>query len=409
MFNIELAALVVLGTGQSERLPRSCRCLVTENRRNILLFSFDDCISYWPYKSVFNESLQTPNLDRICKQSTVFHSAYCQAPICGPSRGSFMSGRTPHQLNIHDNSLTLFDRVTPEEISSFSFNSNGYYCSSGGKMYHTGNGMLPGPIHRQLYSDRRKRFNGDMRIPKELELKSFGGHRKGWATTDAKDDATYYDHEAASSAIDFLENYDRDAPFYREIGFHSPHGPHLTPARFKEMYDEDNFVRPDEWEDGFDKNAYCNEYMEQNAFLKSGDTSWWRKSVRNYFAALSHGDYHLGRVWDALRESKHADNTVVVILSDHGFHLGNRNQYRKTTLWEQVARVPLIIFDPLRGQPQEIYDPVALLDVGPTVLDLAGLPVFDDTLLGRSLCPMLDGARDPDRVVPTFLRKNRCP
>jgi arylsulfatase A-like enzyme len=126
--------------------------------------------------------------------------------------------------------------------------------------------------------------------------------------------------------------------------------------------------------------------------------------VRNYFSALSHGDYHLGRVWYALRASKHAGNTVVVILSDHGFHLGNRNQYRKTTLWEQVARVPLIIFDPSRAQAQDIYDPVALLDVGPTVLDLVGLPAFDDTLPGRSLCPMLDGVRDPDRVVPTFHR-----
>lgn len=377
---------------------------MTDNRRNILLISFDDCISYWNYKTIFNEPLQTPNLDRICEQSSVFHSAYCQAPICGPSRASLMSGRPPHQLGIHDNSLTLFDKVKPEQIWPISFKSNGYFCSSGGKVYHTGNGMLPGPVHKQLYSDKRKRFNGDMRTPKELDLKSFGGHRKGWATTNPKDDVTYYDHEAAASAIEFLQNYDGDAPFYREIGFYSPHGPHLTPARFKEMYDEDNFTRPPEWEDGFDENAYCNEHMEQNEFLKAGDTSWWRKSVRNYFSALSHGDYHLGRVWDGLRASKHAGNTVVVILSDHGFHLGNRNQYRKTTLWEQVARVPLIIFDPSRAQVQDIYDPVALLDVGPTVLDLVGLPAFDDTLPGRSLCPMLDGVRDPDRVVPTFHR-----
>lgn len=273
-------------------------------------------------------------------------------------------------------------------------------------MYHTKNGMLRGPLHKQLYSDRRKRFNGDMRIPNELELKSFGGHRKGWATTNPKDDETYYDHEAADSAIDFLQSYDGEGPFYREIGFHSPHGPHLTPARFKEMYNEENFTRPSAWNTCFDENAYCDEHMEQNQFLKSGDETWWRKSVRNYFSALSHGDYQFGRVWDALRTSQHADNTIVVILSDHGFHLGNRNQYRKTTLWEQVARVPLIIFDPSRPSRQDIHDPVALLDLGPTLLDLAGLPAFDESLPGRSLAPALSGNRDPNRAVPTFYRDN---
>ncbi|MEL7300735.1 MAG: sulfatase-like hydrolase/transferase [Pseudomonadota bacterium] len=377
---------------------------MADQRRNVLLVSFDDCISYWPYKTAFNEPLQTPNLDRICAQSSVFHAAYCQAPICGPSRASFMSGRTPHQLGIHDNDVTLFDRLAPADIWPSSFKAAGYFCSSGGKVYHTGNGMLPGPLHRQLYSDRRKRFSGDMRIPKELELKSYGGNRKGWATTDPKDDVTFYDHEAATSAIEFLEGYDADAPFYREIGFFSPHGPHVTPARFKEMYDEDNFRPPPDWDDGFDENAFSNEHMEQNEFLRKGDWSWWRKSVRNYFSALSHGDYQLGRVWDALRASRHADNTVVIILSDHGFHLGNRNLYRKTTLWEQVARVPLIVFDPARGAAQDISDPVALLDVGPTVLDLAGLPPVEAPTSGRSLVPLLDGARDPARVVPTFHR-----
>ncbi|WP_299349480.1 sulfatase-like hydrolase/transferase [uncultured Shimia sp.] len=379
---------------------------MTEQRKNVLLVSFDDCISYWDQKTAYNEPLQTPNLDRICDQASVFRSAYCQAPICGPSRSSMLSGKAPHQTGIFDNNVALFDRVQPQEVWPATFKQNGYYCSSGGKVYHSNNGMLKGPIHRQLYSDRRKRFDGDMRIPKHLEIKSFGGHRKGWATTDPKDDVTYYDHQAANSAIDFLQNYEGNAPFYREVGFYSPHGPHVTPARFKEMYDVNNFEMPPEWQDGFDHNDYAAEHMPENPLLKKGDKEWWRCSVRNYFSALSHGDFHLGRVWEALQASAHANNTIVVILSDHGFHLGNRNLYRKTTLWEQVARVPLIIYDPDAKQGQSIHDPVALLDVGPTILDLVDLPAPDADLPGRSLKPMLAGATEADRAVPTFYHDN---
>ncbi len=379
---------------------------MTQKTKNILLFSFDDCVSYWPFKTAFKEPLLTPNLDRICAHSSVFKSAYCQAPICGPSRSSFMSGKAPHETGIFTNKTFLFDRVEPSEIWPSTFKKNGYYCSSGGKVYHSDNGMLPPPIHRQLYSDGRKRFNGDMKIPKDIELKSYGGHRKGWATTDPKDDVTFYDYEAAESAIDFLNTYDQEAPFYREVGFFSPHGPHVTPARFKEMYNVRNFERPPDWSSGFDDNHLFPERFEESPFLAKGNLGWWKRSVRNYFSALSHGDYHLGRVWDALQNSTHAENTILVILSDHGFHLGDRNLYRKTTLWETVARVPLIIYDPTRPDARVIDDPVALLDVGPTILDMAGLSAPDLNLTGQSLTPLMDGQSQPDRGVPTFLYDN---
>jgi len=372
-------------------------------KKNILLFSFDDCVSYWPFKKAFKEPLRTPNLDRICEQSTVFHSAYCQSPICGPSRASFMSGKAPHQTGIFDNHTFLFDVIKPEDVWSSAFKKSGYFSSSGGKIFHTNNGMLPGPIHRQLYSDRRKRFNGDMRIPKDLELKKFGGHRNGWATTNPKDDKTFYDHEAADSAISFINSYEGDAPFYREVGFFSPHGPHVTPARFKEQYDVENFEPPEEWLSGFDENEYASSIISQNKALEKGDVDWWRRSVRNYFSALSHGDYHLGRIWDALQASPHAKNTIVIILADHGFHLGDRNLFCKTTLWEIVARVPLIIYDPTRTTPRDVEAPVSLLDVGPTVLDLADISAEPYDLAGQSLRPYLDGNGDPDRVIPTFL------
>ena len=373
---------------------------MTAGQKNVVLISLDDATAPWPYKTAFKEPLQTPNLDRLCAQSTVFHSAYCQAPVCGPSRASFMSAKTPHQLGIFDNSVDIFDRIEPTGIWSYKLKENGFFCSSGGKVHHRYR-PLRRPYHKVIYSDNQKRMRSDMHFPPVSEKKRFGGNRGGWASVDPKDDVEFYDHASSTSAMEFFDTYDQDAPFYREVGFYSPHGPHYTPLRFKEMYDEDNFTPPEEWADGFDYNAFSDAIMPENEYLKAGDLKWWRASVRNYYSAFSHGDHHLGRVWDALQASSHAKNTIVVLLADHGFHLGNRNLYRKTTLFEQVASVPMVIFDPDNPTRQDIHDPVALLDVGPTVLDFTGLPPPEDCV-GRSLAPYLKGNTDPDRAVPTF-------
>ncbi|MGB0800037.1 MAG: sulfatase family protein, partial [Planktomarina sp.] len=202
----------------------------------------------------------------------------------------------------------------------------------------------------------------------------------------------------------FLQSYDGDKPFYREVGFFSPHGPRYTPARFKDMYDWQKFQQPAEWANGFDDNAYTDEHMPQTPELKDGKLGWWQYNVRNYFAGLSHGDYHFGRVMDALQDSKFADNTIVVVITDHGFQLGPRNRFYKSTVWEQAAGVPIIIHDP-ESPARVIDDPVALLDIGPTVLDYAGVRGIRNCI-GKSLRPQVDGASKPDRVIPTFRYDN---
>ena len=368
-------------------------------KKNILFVSLDDAVSYWAIRSVFGAELNVPNFDRICAHAVVFQSAYCQAPVCGPSRASFMSGRTPTQLGVFDNSIDVFDVFPAGEMWPALLKKAGYFCSSGGKIHH-GYKPLGRRQHSAIYSDERKPFPNDMSLPPGAAAKKFDGHRGGWATTDPADDASYHDHQSADSAIAFLNSYDSDAPFYREVGFYSPHGPHITPARFKEMYDVKAFKPPASWQKGF---ACDNDIPELSAVgekFGEGKLSFWQASVRNYFSAFSHGDYHLGRVWDALQASRHAANTLVVICADHGFHLGDRGRFSKFTLFEQVARVPVIIYDPSLGQAKVVTDPVALLDLGPTVLDWAGLPAPKEWT-GRSLLPYLQGHGEPDRAVMT--------
>lgn len=367
--------------------------------RNILLVSFDDAVAPWPYHTAFNEPLRIPTIDALCATGAAFHSAYAQAPICGPSRSSMMTSMLPHDLGILNNGTFVFDRVPSSRCWVADLKSAGVYCSSGGKIHHKP--VIPRPHHKALYSDERKDFSNDLRLPRELRKRSrsFGGHRQGRGALDGVDDDFFFDQQAANSAIDFLQTHSGDQPFYRELGFFSTHGPHLTPARFKEMYAAENLTPPSDWNGYLHDSPYVSQNIPENPDF--ADRDYWQKSVRNYFSAYSHGDYQLGRVMAALRASVHANNTVVIVVSDHGFHLGNRNLFRKTTLWEQSLHVPFIICDPDQPAGQVIPDPVGLIDLGPTILDYAGLPPMP-VAAGRSLRPMLSGQRDPDRVIPSF-------
>lgn len=364
--------------------------------KNILLISLDDAFAYWKYKSVFGAELKTPNLDRICAVSTAFQSAYCQVPVCGPSRSSFMSAMTPHQLGIFDNYTNVFDVLRPEQMWSYRLKQAGFYCSNAGKVHHRFK-PLPDEIHNVLYSHPPETLN--IGPGQKAKVKNYGGMMKGLGTVDPKFDGKYYDAQSARSAINFIDGYNREDPFYREVGFYHPHSPYKTPARFKDMYDPGTFQQPESWTEPHDKNTYADLFMQEN--LDSSNLDMWRKSVRNYFSAFSHVDYHLGRVWDALQASPHAKNTIVVILADHGYHPGDKNRFRKYTLWEEAAGVPVIIHDPDNPTAREVTDPVALLDIGPTVLDYANCPPIDHCV-GQSLRPQVAGKDVSGRAVPTF-------
>lgn len=374
-------------------------------RKNILFITFDDACAYWRHKYAYQEPLQVPNLDRICEQSTAFHAAYSQSPICNPSRSSFMTSRSPHDTGILDNETYVFDVVPAKEMWPVRLKERGYFNGSGGNVHHRY--FAPIPRHFSvLYSDKRKHFADDFKLPPGTEVKHHGGKGGGIATIDPKDDKVFHDYQTSQSAIDFLNDYDGDAPFYREVGFFSPHVPFYTPDRFKTMYERRNFTPPEAWRSQFSSSEYIEKAYPENMDLDQDHGAWWRLSLRNYFSALSHGDYHLGRVWDALKNSRHAENTIVIVTSDHGFQLGNLNRMKKSGLWEQNSGVPLIIHDPDQPRQMVCHDPVGLIDIGPTVLDYAGIRP-PKTSLGRSLRAQVWGKKPrQQRVIPTFYEED---
>lgn len=368
---------------------------------NLLLVSFDDAVAPWPYRSAFREPLRTPCLDEICAVSTAFHAAYCTATVCNPARASLLSGRTTHQLAVHSNRDDVFARHDLRIMWPYRLKETGYFCSSGGKVHH-GHAPLPNDVHRVLYSDEQKDF---VYLPdRAIETTHLGGYKGGPTTLHAGDDDVFYDTRSADSASRFLKTYDGDAPFYREVGFHSPHTPFAAPLRFREMYRLRRLTQPDAWEDGYDSNSYADQRFPKAKGLRRDRLNWWKKSVLNYFSAYSFGDDQLGRVWRALKQSRHAENTIVIIMADHGFHLGNKDRLSKSTLWEQVAHVPLVIHVP--GQAARVIaDPVSMIDIGPTVLDLLDLGAITASV-GRSLRPYLEGGLREVAPVPTFFERN---
>ena len=229
------------------------------DRKNILLISFDDAVAPWPYKSAFPASRCRPRTSTgFAKVSTAFHSAYAQAPICGPSRASMMTTMMPPELGLLDNTTFVFDKHPPQLGFSHALKAAGLFCSSGGKVHHRYKPLIP-VHHRVLYSDQRKGFGDDMSVPEELKRRSqkFGGFRNGIGTPDGEYDDSFYDAQSAASAISFLNDYDRDQPFYREVGFFSPHVPHITPARFKRIYKPRRLRKPAEWGEYHADNPYA--------------------------------------------------------------------------------------------------------------------------------------------------------
>lgn len=364
-------------------------------RKNIVLIGLDDAFSFWRFRDAFGAKLQTPNLDRICARSTTFTSAYCQIAICGPSRASMMSGLSPYETGVFDNYTSVFDVLRPEQFWQYRIKQAGYYCSTAGKIHHMFK-PLPPKDHDVLYSHPAVKVH--FGPAKNTPSVNFGGYGNGIGTTEKQANQQYYDCRSANHAIRFIRGYDKPEPFYREVGFHHPHLPFRTPIRFKEMYNLEEFIQPDDWKRGFDLEEFAGRYMPKN--INTAEVDYWRKSIRNYFSAFSHVDFHIGRVWKALQQSDHAKNTIFALFSDHGYHMGDKGRFRKFTLWEEAARVPIIIHDP-EAKAQVVDDPVSLLDVGPTLLDYAGCEPMQHSP-GKSLRGMVHGERDSQRAVPTF-------
>lgn len=381
-----------------------------QRRMNVLFLAVDDMNDWVGFLGGCPGEVVTPNIDRLPSQGTAFANAHTAAPVCCPSRAAVMSGLLPTTSGIYNNQH-WWKPHRPELVTlPVHFGRHGYLTVGAGKIYHHTAGNNPPAqwdrYHRLLFNDNAWIRAGSSLYPytspadRPLEF-PFGGVKNyseevDWGVLPDKSEAEYDDAVSIDFAIRFLESDESlNQPFFLACGTFHPHLPWYVPQKYLDLYPYDQVVLPAiDLADLDDVPPAGRKLAMRKAdnLERIRDAGQWRTAVRHYLASISFADAQVGRLLSALEASPHAETTVVVLWSDHGWHLGEKGHWHKRTLWEEATRVPLIVVAPQLERPgQRCPRAVSLIDIYPTLLELCDLPGVDG-LDGASLVPAL---RDP--------------
>jgi arylsulfatase A-like enzyme len=367
-----------------------------ERRPNVLLIMADDLA---PKLGSYGAPVKTPNIDRLAVQGVSFDRAYAQFPWCAPSRASMLTGARPNTTRVAD--LNTSFRAALPDIQTLPqyFRSNGYFSGRVGKIFHQGvpGGIgAPGPDDTPSWDkvvDPRGR-DRDAENGRLVELTPGIPYGSSMAyLADEGEDGEQTDGKVATAAIEMMKA-NKDKPFFIGVGFYRPHVPEVAPRKYFDLYPLSSIKVADQDPEMLAKVLVASKAWTPDNFGMTVDQQ--REMIRAYYAATSFMDAQVGRVLDALRDLGLEDDTIVVFTSDHGFMLGEHGQWMKNILWEPSARVPLIVRVPGKHNAAGKRSPrtVELLDIYPTLVELAGLPTYSRNE-GKSLAPLL--ARPSDR------------
>ncbi len=378
-------------------------------RPNVLFLAIDDLNDWVGFLGGYPGKVYTPHLDRLAASGTAFTNAHCTAPVCCPSRASVLSGLYPTSTGIYNNQHWWKPNLPKLRTIPIHFRENGYHTIGTGKIFHHTAGNNPpnqwdhfkrAPFNDNgwlRYGDSSYPWTPDKPRPREFPysgIKLYSGEADWGVLPQAESE--YDDSRVADYAINFLKNSDRrttDKPFFLACGIFHPHLPWYTPRKYLELYPPDKIFVPENIpEDLNDIPRPGRKLAEKKSadLQRIRETGRWRTAIQHYLASISFADALVGRVLDSLRKSNAAGNTVIVLWSDHGWHLGEKGHWHKRTLWEESTRVPLIISAPEIGNmSQRCAQPVSLVDIFPTLIELCQLPPIDN-LDGVSLVPWLE-------------------
>jgi arylsulfatase A-like enzyme len=353
-------------------------------RPNVLFIAVDD-LNDWVGMLGGHPQTATPNIDRLARRGVAFRRAYCQAPACNPSRSSLMTGLRPSTTGVYQNNDVWRDGARDAVTLPQHFMRNGYAVLGGGKIYH---GSQNESASWQAYYN----FEGFLHPPNTPVNRIPNAGHFDWAPLDSKDEETADTRLAAWAGEYLKKTYER--PFFLACGFYRPHLPWYVPRKYLERFPEETIELPKVLENDLadvPKSAIRN--LRDHDHVTS--TGQWKRAVASYLAAINYADANVGRVLDALDSGPNKDNTIVVLWSDHGWQLGEKQQWRKFTLWERSCRVVMAVVAPSVARAGgECERTVELLDIYPTLTDLCGLPARKE-LEGRSLRPLLENPKAP--------------
>ncbi|MDA7916103.1 sulfatase [Verrucomicrobia bacterium] len=370
---------------------------------NVLFIAIDD-LNDWVSCLNGHPQVQTPNIDRLATRGVLFTNAHCQAPICNPSRTSVMTGLRPSTTGVYG--LAPWFRTVDElkELTTLPQHlaKNGYTTYTVGKIYHGKGWNSPG--HDEF--DIEGKTEPGLRPKTKRVATPRGGRGMDWGVYPFKD-SDQRDWKTASWATDQLDKKPKD-PFFLAVGFALPHVPLLATQKWFDLYPEDEVQLPRMLLDDRNDTPRFSWYLHwklpeprQKFLLQTGEQI---KIVQAYLASISFVDSQVGRVLDALERSGKKDDTIVVLWSDHGYHLGEKEITGKNTLWDRSARVPMIFAGPGIEEGTQCGRPVELLDMYPTLSELCGLEI-PKHLEGLSLLPQLKDATAP-RKRPAITTDN---
>ena len=361
---------------------------------NVLFVAIDDQNDWIGYLGG-HPMVKTPHIDRLAARGTAFTNAHCQSPLCNPSRTSLMTGLRPSTTGIYG--LAPWFRTLPEfrdhvTLPQYLKKHGGYKTYSTGKIYHGGNGRRKTDKEFDVLGPGA---SGRPFPKKKLITTPFGNHKLvDWGTFPHKDEDKG-DWQVASWAVDRLNDMPRGKkaePFFLSVGFFLPHVPCFATQKWFDLYPDDDSVLPkilrNDRKDTPRFSWYLHWYLPEVRRKWLEEVDQWRNLVRSYLACTSFVDSQVGRVLNALKHNGFDKDTIVVLWSDHGWHLGEKNITGKNTLWDDGARVPLVFAGPGVKPRQLCGKPAELLDIYPTLLELCDLPK-NEKLEGHSLMPQL--------------------
>lgn len=359
--------------------------------RNVLLIGADDLnCSLGCYG---HPIVRTPHLDTLAARSVRFDRSYCQFPLCTPSRASMLVGGRPNDVGVLD-LATHFRSTVPDAVTLPQlFRQHGYRTGRAGKVFHqsypekSGEPGLDDAASWERTVDSRGWDCENLGLVTNYTPQRAIGTSLAHLASDAPDEVQT-DGITAGAIIGMMEEF-RDRPFFLAAGFTRPHAPFIAPRKYFDLYPLETIPPPpDPTEDLADVPAVAQWTKPPFWGL---DPQQQREIIRSYYASVSFLDAQVGRLLAALERLGLADNTVVVVWSDHGYLLGEHGQWMKQSLFEQSARVPLMIAAPGMGRGTVCHRVVESLDIYPTVAELAGLPV-GPAVTGHSLVPLLRNA-----------------
>ena len=337
------------------------------SRPNVLFIAVDD-LNHWVGYTGRNPQAKTPNIDRLSKMGVSFMNANCAAPLCNPSRAALMSGLHPSTSGCYENNQN-WKKFIPEGLGlSATFKNAGYFVAGAGKIYHA-NTFYPGEwteYSKNNGSEEDEHGTGvtkleGFQIPVKHDLKD--QDISDWHITDYCIEQLGKKHEQ---------------PFFLACGLHKPHLPWVVPRKYYDLFPLDKIELPPYQKNDLTDIPSTGVRMakpegDHKQILESGR---WKAAIQSYLASIAYTDMNIGRLLDALERSPQRDNTIIVFWGDHGWHLGEKDHWRKFSLWEESARAPLIWVAPGVTKAGTISErPVDFMSIYPTLCELAGIPL----------------------------------